>query len=329
MPRIFSCPAMGQMVNLSKDAIYHCCFPQFTIPVPKVIDFSDGGNGKFPFDVYKKSSLDLLNENQGESAPCAGCWQFRLFNKSVNIGALKYVALNTYSKCNSDCVYCNDSRFDSFYDTFAVIKNMLAIGAMDRSTIVDWCGGEPLISPEFAAMVPFFAENKINQGVYSNGIKYSDVLLNGLKDNTISCLVVSLDSGTRETMAKVKRRDCFTDVWNNLRRYSEVWDQSVRAKYIFMEMNSSPYEVESFIRLCKESGIKNIDIAVEVNEVVHGEFGQVQAAAAAMCIDMAIAEGITPQIWANRAFPDICLVPRDARELIMSYASHRLPVLGI
>lgn len=101
--------------------------------------------------------------------------------------------------------------------------------------------------------------NKYDICIFSNATKYQDAILEKLL-NSFSCLVVSLDCGTRETYKKIKGADLFETVCNNIKMYSEKGAQVV-LKYIIMENNNNKDDLDGFFQVCQESGIDNVIIS--------------------------------------------------------------------
>jgi adenine C2-methylase RlmN of 23S rRNA A2503 and tRNA A37 len=65
-----------------------------------------------------------------------------------------------------------------------------------------------------------------------------------------SSLFVSIDAGTESTFYRVKGRDCYNEVFENLRRYSKFG--RIDMKYILIEgVNDDRKDLDGFLELCK------------------------------------------------------------------------------
>lgn len=79
---------------------------------------------------------------------------------------------------------------------------------------------------------------------------------------------VSLDSGTPETYYKVKGRDIFDRVIDNLYAYAAVrgGKENISLKYIMKNDNCGAPDINGFINLCNEMGITRVTLSPEASE---------------------------------------------------------------
>ena len=222
---------------------------------------------KFSFSEYLKNIDRLMESNQSNFAPCKGCRFFKrqtvpLFPEQGNI---KFLTINHFTKCNSNCIYCGIGRKteDIKYKLLPIIKQINKNKMINPSCLINWGGGEPVICSEFEDIADFFHKNNIRQAINSSGIQFSQTILNGLKDGSMS-IQISPDSGCEETYSKIKRQNNFNKVWENIKRYAQYPDM-LFVKYIFLSMNKNEKEIRLFIQKCIESGVKNIVIDCESN----------------------------------------------------------------
>jgi len=224
---------------------------------------------KFRFPDYLKKIDMIMKRNQTLNAPCSGCKFFKKqsvprFPYSEN---LTFFTINHFTKCNSNCVYCGIGRKteDIRYRLLPLIKQMAEQKMFNKSCLINWGGGEPTICSEFEDIASFFRKNGIRQAVNSSGIKFSPVIWDGLKDNSMS-IQISPDSGTEETYVKIKRQNNFNKVWENIRKYA-VFPDMVFVKYIFFSFSANETDIRKFIEKCVQAGVKNIVIDCESNSV--------------------------------------------------------------
>ena len=87
-----------------------------------------------------------------------------------------------------------------------------------------------------------------------------------MKKNLVNILV-STDSGTRETYKKIKLVDKHNNVWNNIKKYAKHQqnDLLVKTKYIIIpRVNDNEKEIREFIDRNIEAGVKHCLIVVEI-----------------------------------------------------------------
>ncbi|MCK9238821.1 radical SAM/SPASM domain-containing protein [Desulfocurvus sp.] len=131
--------------------------------------------------------------------------------------------------CNLNCVHCvhdgKMTRPKGFMDMALFRKIMDDIKGWNRSTeLCLFQQGEPLLHREIAEMArlagthyDFFT--KLN----TNGVALTRELSAQLIANGLDYLVFSLDAITPQTYLRVKRRDHFHKVMDNILDYMEIW----------------------------------------------------------------------------------------------------------
>ncbi|MEL7657904.1 MAG: radical SAM protein, partial [Bacillota bacterium] len=77
-------------------------------------------------------------------------------------------------------------------------------------------------------------------------------------------LIISVDSGTRDTFRKVKGHDIFDKVCENIKYYSSTGE--VRLKYIILPgINDNDADIDGFVSLCKEAGTKLVQVSYDLH----------------------------------------------------------------
>lgn len=79
---------------------------------------------------------------------------------------------------------------------------------------------------------------------------------------------ISVDSGTNETYASVKRNPNCDRVWENIHRYAATGGDFV-VKYIILSMNSDIEEVDTFVNRCRKAGVRSICISVDARPIYY------------------------------------------------------------
>ena len=187
--------------------------------------------------------------------------------KFQNKHIFKFLTINHFTKCNSNCVYCAIGRKteDISYKLLPLLKDMVKENLIDKSCLFNWGGGEPTICSEFEEISSFLHKNGFRQAINSSGIEFSQTILEGLKDGSMS-IQISPDAGTEETYSKIKRQNNFNKVWENIKKYAQYPDM-LFVKYIFFSLSANELDIRKFIEKCIEYKVKNIVIDCESNSV--------------------------------------------------------------
>ncbi len=224
---------------------------------------------KFNFREYIKNIDYIMEQNQRQNAVCKGCkfFQKQIIPKFPYEKNITFFTINHFTKCNSNCVYCGIGRKteDIKYNLLPIIKQMVRDKIINDSCLFNWGGGEPTICSEFEKIAKFLHKNKLRQAINSSGIEFSNTILEGLKDGSMS-IQISPDAGTEETYKKIKRQNNFDRVWKNIEKYAQ-FPNMLFVKYIFFSWNANENDVRLFIQKCIEAKVKNIVIDCESNSV--------------------------------------------------------------
>lgn len=123
--------------------------------------------------------------------------------------------------------------------------------------------GEPTLHPERDQL--FGSMNSYSNVVNTNLSVFNEQLYE-LTANKFTKLVVSIDSGTRETFHKVKGRDMFYRICENLSRYSSAGAGVIVLKYVFVPgENDKDEDVDGFAKVCAETGCLIGNISYDYN----------------------------------------------------------------
>ena len=99
----------------------------------------------------------------------------------------------------------------------------------------------------------------------SSGIKYSPIIAKGISTGQVT-VVVSIDSGSKETYKKIKQINAYDKVTNNLKKYAKAqkFSFNVISKYIIIpEINDTKEEIDKWMKFNKENNIQIITIDIE------------------------------------------------------------------
>ena len=260
---LFFCPRIFEDIIFYPNIVLKCCHHQIINKYPPIV--SNEPNKKLSFYKYLKAIDKTMELNQTNTPECGNC---RFLKKQIvpefkHEKFLTFFTINHFTKCNSNCVYCGIGRKteDIKYHLLPVIKQMVKDKMFDENCLINWGGGEPTMCSEFEEIASFFHKNNIRQAINSSGIIFSNTILEGLKDGSMS-IQISPDAGTEETYKKIKRQNNFHKVWENIKQYAQYPDM-LFVKYIFFSYSANEIDVREFIRKCKECGVKHIVIDCE------------------------------------------------------------------
>ncbi len=233
-----------------------------------------------PFDA--DAYLELRNKyvdmmKRGEiPEQCVGCSNLEEKDWPEEPG-VEFIVIGNETKCSCNCYYCWFAEKKDYYNKFRSYDVMPILTALKeknllRHTTFDIVGGEctEYENGKLEDIVKFAMDGDYWLHFFSSGIFYSEVIADAMKKSRAN-IVVSVDSGTKETYEKIKRVKTFDKVWENMAKYSRVGVQDdfcnkgyVILKYIIIpKVNDSLEEFNAFAKKAQECGCKWIRIAVE------------------------------------------------------------------
>lgn len=185
----------------------------------------------------------------------------RLWSKPVEL------TLEPTLKCNSNCVMCNRnfSRketkessgflswkiFDKVRPFFRTAERVLFAGF-----------GEPLMHPDYMAMLKEIKKAGPYVYAFSNGILMNEAAGRALVDNGMDMICISMGGGTPETYRKIRGVDAFATVTENIRQVAEY--KKSRGKdlplisFNIVAMRSLLSELEEIVELAHQIGVNHI-----------------------------------------------------------------------
>ena len=240
---------------------------------PVLLHDFEGKNYNFG-QIFDEKNVMRSKHREGQIVPecemCPNLTKKKWDRKNV----IKKLLLTHWIDCNSNCLYCPAVRDEELknsmthYNIVPVLKEMIDFNVINKNTLIDISGGEASIYPEFNEMLQLLFDNDFKKIVInSSGINLSDSILKGLKSGNTK-LIVSLDAGTKETHEKIKQVDSFDVVIANLKEYLKAAKKkdSVITKYIIAPpLNDNQEEIEKWLLLNKNLGVKNIFLDVEIS----------------------------------------------------------------
>jgi radical SAM protein with 4Fe4S-binding SPASM domain len=149
--------------------------------------------------------------------------------------------------------------------------------------------GEPLLAPDFFAMLEYLAERGVRMGFNTNGTLLTRERAERLVELGVDWLHVSLDGATAATYEGIRGRSDFALVCRNVAGLIEVMRERGAAKpdleLVFVAMQRNVGELPALVRLAAELGVP----AIWVQNLSHsfsdtdpaGSYAEIRAYAAA------------------------------------------------
>jgi molybdenum cofactor biosynthesis enzyme MoaA len=206
----------------------------------------------------------LILQNSMQEGPCKGCSSLKLGDPLKKFEYFKNVHISYFLNCNLRCNYCSGHKLaDKLipYDIVPTLEDLYNKGYITNKTTIFWGSGELSIYEYEDKLVKFCSERNIQQHVNTNAVIFSPTIADAVQRGKMT-LLVSPDSGTRETYQKIKGFDFFDKQWENIKKYSQLG--FVEVKYNVTKDNLRDEDVTGFIEHCVEAGIRAVHIRPEM-----------------------------------------------------------------
>ncbi|MCR5261469.1 MAG: hypothetical protein K6C94_06480 [Candidatus Gastranaerophilales bacterium] len=197
--------------------------------------------------------------------------------------------------CNCGCFYCSyrDKTKGRFSDEvlegnsliYQTVKNLYARDMISRENLfVVWGGGEVGVLKEFPQLMDLFLKNNVNFiWCETSAVRYSDSIAKMLERGK-GGMTAAVCCGSRDVYKKIKQRDKYEQVMQNLAKYvrsankykdNKKNPENVISKFIILEgFNNNKNEVEKWVLESKKYGLKRIEISMEFCWGIHTKKGQ-------------------------------------------------------
>lgn len=254
-----SCHDLENGMILFSDGVKHCCGLNELGEDQTLIEYENSLEKTVEKLIEEKKKI-IRDNCLGKKTMCTGCsrlvkgnWDKEKKIRQLNF-SLDYI-------CNLKCQYCE--KWSKKYTALEKKNIDKMMDELNGSSNVDirfpilFSSGEISILPNRADILK--ALSSYNVCFFSNATKYQDDI-NEKITKTNSCIVVSLDCGTRETYKRIKGVDLFETVCHNIKLYSAN-SEHVILKYIVTEENLNQEDIEGFLNICSQCNIHRIIIS--------------------------------------------------------------------
>ncbi len=267
------CSRLKKGLHFSQDSIRACCSPVLGPIFEK--NYSGGSIDFDKMDFMRKSLISKIEQGIIPYC-CKDCssWNEDSCMSKKDDFRINFVQFNHYTHCNCSCIYCNNvgysrdfvqcAKKSNFYDVMPILLQLDKLKKFDDYINVLITGGEPTCLQEFDDILNFFQDKNAFIIVFSSGIEFNQKIADLMSENKLR-LVVSLDCGSEKSYEKIKRVDKFSQVVENLKKYSNFQSSvvdsfcCVNLKYIFLkDINDNISEIDSFFEIVKRLNIKDV-----------------------------------------------------------------------
>ena len=222
--------------------------------------------------------------------PCVNCDNFVEDDWDDNINLI-YLSIFHWLHCNCSCVYCfqdeerkalggysDKVEKSQYYDAYPVLKYMQDNNLLQKGKLhVYFGGGEPTVLKELPDLIALVNETGFESSeIMSSGIKYSEDIQK-LLQNKSSVFMVTIAAGSRDIYKKIKRRDKFEQVKNNLKKYLQntSYPENIVIRYLIYEgINDTEKDIKDWVDMCEEIGAQTIEITFEFCKSFSEKSGQ-------------------------------------------------------
>ena len=254
-----SCPKLEAGIRFGPTGITACCCGAQEPPNYWDNDFIKSNTITKEMLVEARKKLFKELNTPGTTVCCATCpMMVEKPESEVTFDKIGFLNIGHFTYCNLRCEYCAYTQENYFvkppYNCMDII-NLFGPEDVYRCNGYGtaWCdfnGGEPTMLPDFDEHLATYARLGIGISLFTNAVRFSQKVYDGIKSRAIEFTIVSLDAGTPETFKALKGRDHYQDVVDNLAKYVEAGAKKygkVCVKYIFHDKNCSDADIDGFV----------------------------------------------------------------------------------
>lgn len=265
---VLACDRILNWFVFDIDAITPCCEMHHNGELNISLYDHDGYN-----DLLQRKIKLIKKINQDKNYICRKCYRIKKYDRIEKKDfSTKTISLSFDKTCNLRCSYCFMSSpetrklliRDAKHKEHVRKKVMEFLDAIPESSLdaIGWTGGEPFLLPGFDAFYSKLVSLKASElTIFSNVTIYRENV--HIKNFSHSIKIMcSIDSGTRETYLKIKGKDYFDNVIENIKKYCAIEQDNIRVKYLFCKENSNHKEIDSFMNIMKQCNVKHIYISL-------------------------------------------------------------------
>lgn len=260
MKKSYRCEKLEKSLHFLPNEIKFCC------SCAQGLGINLDDRSKLDKEKIVNEKIKYIKELENGIIPkqCAGCVDYReqekpnLFKRLFSKREIKIssIIVDHFKQCDCNCVYCSQKLLHpnvmQNYELLPLIKQLYEDDMVGENLNVEFQGGNISMLKEFDALMEEFQKNGCEKyNFLINGIKYIPYL-EKLEHAEKSFVCISLDSGTRETFAKIKNVDAFEQTVENIKTLEKNTNIWIILKYIIIQgINDNLEELISFLEIAK------------------------------------------------------------------------------
>ena len=226
------------------DDVMSLCYPK-SLRKKHIEDYSNIDLSEM---INERKDL-FLKINTGKSCECDDCpFLHTKKMKDIDLENFAWINIANYTTCNLRCKYCyfNDEQLGAKLpkesrQLLPIIKNMSTQGLLRQNVCLAIAGGEPTLFDDIPETLEYLNKNykyaRFNLQSNSTLTKKVEKLIKPLQNFKAGYknLYTSIDAGTRETYRRIRGKDLFNDLVENLLNYAKTGTfTSMQLKYILL-----------------------------------------------------------------------------------------------
>jgi len=266
------CNYLGHFINYGSNYFSICCIVKH---YPIVRTSGDIPERIAAWQKYTENVVDAARNNKPND--CSKCPHFKygFYRKTVRPDTISFGTEHPSDTCNLKCIYCfaenslkrlkND---DGKYTTYEILRQLSLMPEYynDPSFNINFANGEFCANKYCNEILDILLKSKWRVVIMSNMTIYNEKFAEFMNTGRLTYIQVSLDSGTRETYAKVKGVDLFNNVISNFKRYP-LHKTFLGLKYIFLEgYNDNEVDIDGFCEIAREAGCREISLSSNLSK---------------------------------------------------------------
>lgn len=219
----FGCEFLEKSLHLVYHKVQSCCQPG--VPIQLDID-------QFSIDRYLQQRQRILQSfATNEFLSCKGCAYIRRFRNPVQNDHFNRVTIAHFTTCNLRCAYCTLNKGSQIIphrqyseQVFKIVAQLCALNKISPTAEVGVGGGEPSLWPDldrYCSMLIDYSE-RLFFYFLTNALVPSKTLIKLLRSDYRTHINISIDSGTPKGYLRIKGRDCYDIVCNNIEHYQRA-----------------------------------------------------------------------------------------------------------
>jgi len=217
----------------------------------------------------RKKILEQIQNEENED--CKGCPLIQsVKDKPVITSKVSHLSIEHHSVCNLRCNYCSEIYWGgkkSKYDVVQFVSYLSRAKSLNDCYQVVWGGGEPTLDQSFEKIleeIHKYANPRTYHRVFTNSVRFSTAILRFMEKGLIK-ITTSIDSGTPEKFKEVRGRPRFFEVFENLKKYSEIDSNKITIKYILTDENKEKSELNAFVDNCLKYRLDTCNYQISIN----------------------------------------------------------------